>query len=133
MSDFVIVGTLVVLVLLVLVGQWLMNRRASLARGPAPASLRARCPGARLVFFFSPSCTACRSLSPLVEELAARNPGHVCRVNLSEEPDVGRDARVLGTPTTMFLQDDVITEVLLGDMGPNRLHELACRYGLESP
>lgn len=133
MSDFVIVGTLVVLVLLVLVGQWLMNRRASLARGPVPHSLRARCPGARLVFFFSPRCTACRSMSPLVEELAARNPDHVCRVDLSEEPDVGCDARVLGTPTTMFLQDDVITEVLLGDMGRSRLHELARRHGLESP
>lgn len=133
MSDFVIVGTLVVLVLLVLMGQWLMNRRASLARGPAPASLRARCPGARMVFFFSPRCTACRSVSPLVEELAARNPGHVCRVDLSVDPDVGRDARVLGTPTTMFLQDDAIAQVVLGDMGRKRLLELSRRYGLDSP
>lgn len=132
MSDFVIVGTLVVLVLLVLVGQWLMNRRASLARGPAPASLRSRCPGATLVFFFSPRCMACRALSPVIEEIAVRNPERVCRVDLSIDPNVGRDARVLGTPTTMFVRDDTIAEVVLGDMGRKRLREKAQQYGLDT-
>ncbi len=133
MSDFVIVGALVLLVLLVLLGQWLTKRRALLARGPVPVSLRRRCPGARIVFFFSPRCTACRALSPVIGELADRNPDRVCRVDVSVDPDIGRDARVLGTPTTMFLRDDAIAEVVLGGMGRKPLLELARRYGLESP
>jgi thiol-disulfide isomerase/thioredoxin len=132
MSDFIVIGTLVGLVLLVLAGQWLMGRRAGLARGPAPEGLLAHCPGAILVFFHVPGCLACRQMRPAIDRLAAANPGRVCLIDLSREPALAREARVLATPTLMRLEDDRITDVRLGTVSARQLDRLASQVGLET-
>jgi len=132
MSDFTVIATLVGLVLLVLAGQWLMARRADLARGPAPGCLLAHCPGAVLVFFHAPGCMACRRMRPVIERLAEANPGRVCQVDITDEPALAREARVVATPTLMVLEDERISDVRLGSVTDAALERLAERLGLEA-
>lgn len=132
MSDFIVVGILVALVVLVLVGQWLMGRRAALARGPVPDALLAYCPQAVLVFFHARGCMACRRVRPAIDRLAEANPGRVCLVDIGEHPKVAREARVIATPTLMVIESQRIVSVRLGAPGESALGELARRHGLES-
>ncbi len=130
MPDLIMVAVLVSLVLLVLLGQWLMNRRARLARGPVPESLGRRCPDGRLVFFHAPRCPACRRMRPLIMQLAQSNPGRVCVLDITEEPQIARDARVIGTPTLMTIVGGRIRHVRLGDVGPATIGRIAGELGL---
>jgi len=132
MSDFIVIGTLVALVLLVLAGQWLMGRRAALARGPAPERLITRCPEAAMVFFHAPGCMACRRMRPVIDRLAAANPGRVCLIDIRDEPSLAREARVVATPTLMLLDGDRISDVRLGSLSEPALQRLATRLGLET-
>jgi len=132
MTDFIVIVTLVALVLLVLAGQWLMGRRAALARGPAPEGLIGACPGAVLVFFHTRGCLACRRMHPMIDRLAAVNPGRVCRVDIAEQPALARAARVVATPTLMAIDDGRIVSVRLGTLGEAALVGLARQHGLET-
>ncbi|WP_372591201.1 thioredoxin family protein [Guyparkeria sp.] len=130
MSDLMVVAVLVSLVVLVVLGQWLMNRRAGLARGPVPESLRKRCPEAVLVYFHSPRCRACGRMQPFISGLAESHPGRVCLIDISEVPEIARDARVIGTPTLMTITAGRIRDVRLGDVGPGTLERIASDLGL---
>lgn len=133
MSDFVIVGTLVLLVLLVLVGQWLMNRRAGLARGDVAPELRDRCPEGGLVFFHAPGCSACRRMYPVIQRWAEADPVRVCLVDISREPSLASASRLVGTPTLMRIEGGRVVEVALGDVGQVRVDRMAGAAGLCEP
>ena len=131
MSDLIVVVVLLSLVVLVLMGQWLMNRRAALARGPAPESLRERCPEAVMVFFHSRRCPACARMRPVLAELAEANPDRVCLLDVAEEPAVARDSRVIGTPTLMTIEAGTIRNVRLGDVPATAIDRMALEQGLQ--
>jgi len=108
-------AVLLLIVVLLLVGQWLMKKRArSMERQPVPQSLAAQCSTDALVFFEAPRCPACRQLRPVVESLASERNVPVCWVNVRESPQIAMDMRIMGTPTLVLVLGGKIEAVRLG-------------------
>jgi thioredoxin 1 len=66
-----------------------------------------------LVYFFSPQCGACRSITPRVRELAAKNPA-VFAVDVQRDMDLARALGVMATPSTIELRDGKIAGYHVG-------------------
>lgn len=66
-----------------------------------------------LVYFFSPSCHACKAQTPIIRELQNSNK-NVYDVDISRDMDTARIFGVKATPSTIIVEDGVISQVLLG-------------------
>jgi len=76
-----------------------------------------------LVYFHSPRCGPCRRMSPLIDGLAERY-GNVTRVDISQDREAARKYHVRATPTTILVEDGVISKVLLGPQSEKTLEGL---------
>ena len=108
---------------------FLTRRMMKLKGQPAPAVAGAagrRVADGRsaLFYFYSPQCGACRTMTPVVKELAGRAPG-VFPVDISVDMDTARRFSVMATPTTILVRDGKVAEVLVGPQSPERLRGLA--------
>lgn len=66
-----------------------------------------------LVYFFSPSCHACKAQTPIIKELQNSHK-NVYDVDISRDMDTARIFGVKATPSTIIVEDGVISQVLLG-------------------
>ncbi|HKJ80599.1 MAG TPA: thioredoxin family protein [Ignavibacteriaceae bacterium] len=66
-----------------------------------------------LVYFFSPSCHACKAQTPIIKELQSSNK-NVYDVDISKDMDTARIFGVKATPSTIIVEDGIISRVLLG-------------------
>ncbi|RME29284.1 MAG: thioredoxin [Deltaproteobacteria bacterium] len=76
-----------------------------------------------LFYFYSPQCGACRSMTPVVRELAERVPG-VFLVDVSQDLETARRFKVMATPTTILVRDGKVAEVLVGARSADTLRGL---------
>ena len=127
----IVVGGLVVGLLGLRVGLALMfSRVAGRLKGrplesfdaPAARKLRGRSSG--LLYFFSPGCGACASMTPQIEDLARKNPG-VRAVDISRDMQSARAFGILGTPSLVVLRDGQVADVRVGPVGGEELQQLA--------
>jgi len=82
-------------------------RGTSLPSLSGPAGERiARAPRG-LVYFWSPTCGACRPLTPRVRALAAANPD-VVAVDVTQNPALARALGVMATPTFVEVAEGAI-------------------------
>jgi thioredoxin 1 len=115
------IGLVVVLVLVgLMVGlQLLVRARARAMRGrqvpKLPGDLGRQLAGAprALLYFFSPSCGACKPLTPRFEALRRTNPA-VHLVDVSQDLDVARSFKVMGTPSVIEIADGKIVDYVVG-------------------
>jgi thioredoxin 1 len=115
------IGLVVVLVLVgLMVGlQLLVRARARAMRGrqvpKLPGDLGRQLAGAprALLYFFSPSCGACKPLTPRFEALRRTNPA-VHLVDVSQHLDVARGFQVMGTPSVIEIADGKIVDYVVG-------------------
>lgn len=114
MPDLTVVWILLAIVALIIIGQWLMTRRARLAIGPVPPGLAEHNPDARVFYFYAPKCGSCRLMWPQIEELQQRFGAMICPINVKEHPELARSAKVMGTPTTLFIDQGEIISAHLG-------------------
>jgi thioredoxin 1 len=70
-----------------------------------------------LVEFFNPSCSHCRKMVPIVEQLAANFDGRavVVGVDVSASPEIAEAWRVTGVPTFVLLKGGQEISRLLGE------------------
>jgi thioredoxin 1 len=117
-------GTTILVVLVAVFGlmilmQVLVRVRARSQTGkPAPAL-----PGAlgehvakgrrALVYFFSPGCGACRTITPKIEELSRRN-ADVHLVDVSRDLDTARALKVMATPSFIEIERGTISGYHVG-------------------
>jgi len=76
-----------------------------------------------LVEFYSNGCGACRSMEPVVNELARQNPGGliVAKVNSDREPVLHFRFQVMGVPTFVLMKGGREIDRQVGAVPPNNL------------
>jgi thioredoxin 1 len=68
-----------------------------------------------LIDFWASWCGPCRSLSPIVDELAEEvEDAKVCKVNVDEEPELAEAFRVMSIPMLAVLKDGKIVDTAVG-------------------
>jgi thioredoxin 1 len=117
-------GNILLVVVLAFVGlmvglQVLVHSRARAMRGkdvPAlPGELGRRLAGAprALLYFFSPSCGACKALTPRFAALSRSNPA-VHLVDVAQDLGVARSFQVMGTPSVIEIAEGKIVGYHVG-------------------
>ncbi|MDA3875974.1 MAG: thioredoxin family protein [Halothiobacillus sp.] len=141
MPDLTVPAVLFALVLLILLGQWIMVRRAKSTQGmPAPVELLQCCtpvaqnaPENEGVFFFeAPGCMACRRMAPILETVLKDHPVHLCVINVQEKPELARTLRIMGTPTIILVHEGNIVQVIVGGISPSKLQTHITQYWPQS-
>ncbi len=124
----IVLVVIIVIVALILSMQLWMRLSARKQRGQAVPEVggvltdEAASAGRQLYYFFSPSCGPCRTLSPIIDNLAGKFPG-VIKVDITQQIDVARKFSVRATPTVVLVEGDTIKDVLLGVVAESKLHE----------
>lgn len=139
MPDMTVPAVLFALVLLILLGQWLVVRRAKSMRGQTvPEQLVHACQSTEgsdhsvnsfedrsdmnvLVAFDAPNCGACRKMAPALANIAERYPGRVFCLSVVEHRTLAQTLRVMGTPTMLLVRNGQIVEVFVGITPLSRL------------
>lgn len=139
MPNMTVPAVLFALVLLILLGQWLVVRRAKSMRGQSvPEALVRACHSTELtdnstlsfedradmnvlVAFDAPNCGACRKMAPVLDAIAARYPGRVFSLSVMEHRTLAQTLRIMGTPTMLLVRNGQIVDVFVGMTPSSRL------------
>lgn len=112
---YIVIG----IVLLIFGLQFVMILAARKSRGKKLTGLKGKLKGLEnnssrgLVYFFSPSCHACKAQTPIIKELQSSNK-NVFDVDISKDMETARIFGIKATPTTMIVENGKISQVLLG-------------------
>ncbi len=73
-----------------------------------------------LFYFYSQHCGPCRTLTPLVEQMAERY-GNVVKVDVMRQGAVAQRFAVRATPTLVLVEGNTVVKVILGPVGEKPL------------
>ncbi len=76
-----------------------------------------------LMYFYSPSCRACKSLTPIVRSLSKKHK-NVFSINITKDMDTARKLGIMGTPSIVLVEDKIIKEFMAGAVGESQIMEL---------
>lgn len=115
------IGVIIIAVLLALFFgfQYLTILRMKMKKGKAAPELTGSFGKAinggktALFYFYSPSCRACRSITPVVEGYTKNNP-RCFKVDVSRDMDTVRAFGIMGTPSTVLVESGVIQDFIVG-------------------
>ena len=77
-----------------------------------------------LLYFYTPSCGACKTMTPVVEEMMDTED-NVYKINLSKDYNIGKIFGIMGTPATIVVNESKIDQYILGARTKQFLNELA--------
>jgi thiol-disulfide isomerase/thioredoxin len=112
---FIVLG----IVLLIFLLQFIMILAAKKSKGRKLSGLTGKLKGLEhngskgLVYFFSPSCHACKAQTPIIKELQSTNK-NVFDVDISKDMNTAKVFGIKATPTTIVVENGMISQVLLG-------------------
>ena len=98
-----------------------MERVAELNDSDFDAVLKAEVPV--LVDFWSPTCAPCRTLVPVLEELAEENEGDatIAKINAAQYPALLSQYGIETLPTLLFFYQGKVVERMVGVQSKHRL------------
>jgi thioredoxin 1 len=82
-----------------------------------------------LVYFFSPSCHACKTQSPLIREMKSEYR-NIFDIDISKDFQTAGIFGIKATPTTITVEDGMINNVYLGAKPKEFLEKLITNYNL---
>jgi len=77
-----------------------------------------------LVYFMTPSCGACRAITPKMSALAKKNK-NVFVIDVSENLELARALRIMATPSTIEIDSGRVVNVHIGMIPPDLLQRYA--------
>lgn len=66
-----------------------------------------------LLYFYSPGCSACKAMTPVVEKMRQGNE-NVHKIDLSRDMKLAKIFGVMGTPATVLVENSKIQKYVLG-------------------
>ena len=66
-----------------------------------------------LVYFYSPGCSACKPMTPVIDRMKQNNKD-VFKINVARDMDIARKFGVMGTPATVLVENSKISKYILG-------------------
>lgn len=73
-----------------------------------------------LFYFYTDSCAACRPMTPIIEKYRKKNR-NVFKIDARREIDLVRKFGIMGTPSTILVEDGVIKEFLVGPQAEEKI------------
>jgi thioredoxin 1 len=79
-----------------------------------------------LVDFYADWCGPCKTLSPIVEEIAAEYEGRITvrKVDIDSNPELARQYGVRSIPTLMVFKDGEAKDTIIGAVPKSKLAEV---------
>jgi thioredoxin 1 len=83
--------------------------------------------GDRLIYFYSPKCSPCRSMTPIINQLSEQHPREVFKVDVQQDQESARIFNIRATPTTVLVKDSRVLDVALGAKNQVQLERMLQR------
>jgi thioredoxin 1 len=77
-----------------------------------------------LFYFYSPSCGACKTMTPIVKKLAKKRGGGVFPIDISRDMQTAQKFGVMATPTTIVVGKGIVAQILVGPQPASALEQL---------
>ncbi len=122
----ILIGVFVVAFLLVNMLPLLRARRVEGYAAPdlgAVLDERQRGQDLLLVYFWSPTCGMCRSITPFIDRLARERPD-VVKVNIADHIELARAFGVLATPSFARVRGGIVEKLAIGAKGESQIRAL---------
>lgn len=78
---------------------------------------------ATLIYFYTPTCSACRVMTPIIDKLKNEYE-NIIKVDLTVETSLGKTFGVMGTPTMALLKGTTIQNFVVGARKENFIRNL---------
>ncbi|RLD35540.1 MAG: thioredoxin [Bacteroidetes bacterium] len=76
-----------------------------------------------LMYFYSPNCRACKSLTPILRGLSKKHK-NVFSINITKDMDTARKLGILGTPSIVLVEGGIIKEFMAGAIGESQIIDM---------
>ena len=88
-----------------------------------------------VIDFWAPWCAPCRSIAPVLEQMAERYAGQVkvAKVNVDEQPALAGGFKVRSIPTITAMKGTEVIDVQVGFGGPKALEAMFERLAAVEP
>jgi thioredoxin 1 len=73
-----------------------------------------------LFYFFSPSCRACGTMTPVVDNLQKKHR-NIFKIDISKDMATAKKFGIMGTPSVVMIEGGTIQEFLIGPQPESKL------------
>ncbi len=126
---YILLGIIGAFIVLIMLMRLFITYKSSAMKGKPVPELSGK-PGkwikkgkGAMFYFYSPSCGACKAMTPVVKELSKNNRG-VFPVDISKDMSIAGKFGIMATPTLVIIKDKMVQDIIIGPQPQHKLEEL---------